>query len=172
MSLLLALPFTVMAQQKIAVVNSQEIMQALPDTKAADATLQKLAKESEADIKLMSDELDKQVKAFMAEREKISEVSRQRREEEIRDRQGRIQRSYQMLQEQLRQKESELLAPIQAKILAAIKKVADSNGITYVMESAAMLTMGADALDITAKVKTELGIKETAATTAAAKAKK
>lgn len=171
MSLLLALPFTVMAQQKIAVVNSQEIMQALPDTKAADATLQKLAKESEADIKLMSDELDKQVKAFMAEREKISEVSRQRREEEIRERQGRIQRSYQMLQEQLRQKESELLAPIQAKILAAIKKVADSNGITYVMESAAMLTMGADALDITAKVKTELGIKETT-TTPAPKGKK
>lgn len=160
MSLLLALPLTVMAQQKIAVVNSQEVMQALPDTKAADEVLQKLGKESEADIKQMSDDLDKMVKAFVEERDKLSEVSRKIREEDIREKQGRIQRSYQMLQEQLRQKESELLAPIQAKVLAAIKKVADSQGITYVMESGLMLTMGADAIDITAKVKAELGIKE------------
>ena len=51
-----------------------------------------------------------------------------------------------------------LMAPIQQKIIEAIKKVGDAGGYTYVMEATMMLYSGPSAVDITAQVKKQLGI--------------
>ena len=54
----------------------------------------------------------------------------------IRDRadlQNRIQRSYQAMQQAMEKPQGTLMAPIQQKIVEAIKKVGDACGYTYVM---------------------------------------
>ena len=58
-SLLLMLPlaFSANAQQKIGVVNTSAIMEALPDVKAATTKIQDLAKQYDSEIKRMQDEL-------------------------------------------------------------------------------------------------------------------
>lgn len=162
MALLMALPLSLMAQQKIAVVNTQEVMTALPDVKAAESKIQELAKKYDADIKSMQDEYKAKAEAFVKERETLLETIRTRRQQEIQDIELRIQQSYQAMQEDLQKQQQQLLAPIQAKVATAIKKVASANACTYVMESAVMLHIGSDAIDLTEKVKADLGVKETA----------
>lgn len=158
-ALLLALPLTLAAQQKIAVVNSQEIMVSLPDTKTAEAKLKDLATKYEADLKSMQDELKSKAEAFTKEKDKLPEAIQTRRMQEIQDIESRIQQSYQAMQEEIQKQQQALLAPIQSKIQQAIQRVADANGVTYVIEEAMLLHKGKDAINLTLKVLAELGVK-------------
>lgn len=158
MALLLAFPLALVAQQRIAVINTQEIMTSLPDVKTAETKIQELAAKYEADIKGMQDEFRTKAEAFVKERDSLPETIRNRRQQEIQDIEVRIQNSYQQMQENLQKEQQTLLAPIQAKIQASIKRVAEANSITYVLESGIMLAIGKDAIDLTSKVLADLGI--------------
>lgn len=57
------------------------------------------------------------------------------------------QRYYAQLQDRLSQKDMELRAPILDKVNAAIKKVADSKGLTVVVDKQAVLYGGVDITD-------------------------
>lgn len=162
MALALALPLalTVSAQQRVAVVNSQEVMAALPDVKAAEAKLQELATKYDADIKSMQDEYRTKAESFVKERDTLPEAVRTRRQQELQDIEGRIQQSYQAMQEDLQKQQQALLAPIQAKVQTSIQRVADADGVTYVLEQGMMLHVGKDAVNLTAKVLTDLGAKK------------
>lgn len=162
MALLLALPLTVLAQQKIAVVNTQEIMTTLPDVKAAEAKIKEQADQYDAEIQSMQSIYKTKVEAFVKERDQLLEAIRTNRQKELQMLEENIQNSFQAMQEQLQKAQQKLLAPIQAKVAAAIKKVADTDAYTYVLEASMMLHIGKDAIDITEKVKTELGVKATA----------
>lgn len=159
MALCLAFPLVLAAQQKIAVVNTQEIMASLPDVKAAETKLQDLAKKFDADIKTMQTELQTKAEAFQKERETLPETLQKRKAQELEDINTRIQQSYQAMQEELAKEQQKALAPIQAKVKAAIQKVGDANAVTYIIEETSVLFVGKDAIDLTAKVKDALGIK-------------
>lgn len=160
MALLLALPLSLVAQQRIAVVNTQEIMAALPDVKAAESKLQELAAKYDADIKQMQDEYRTKAEAFLKERDSLPEAIQTRRQQEVQDIEVRIQQSYQAMQEDLQKQQQTLLAPIQAKVQTSIQRVSDANAVTYVLEKAMMLAIGKDALDLTDKVIADLGVKK------------
>lgn len=57
------------------------------------------------------------------------------------------QRYYAQLQDRLAQKERELMAPVLDKVTAAIKKVADSKGLTIVVDKQTVLYGGVDITD-------------------------
>lgn len=160
MALVLALPLGLVAQQKIAVVNTQEVMTALPDVKAAETKIQELAGKYDADIKSMQDEYRTKAESFLKERDTLPEAVRTRRQQELQDIEGRIQQSYQAMQEDLQKQQQALLAPIQAKVQTAIQRVADANGATYILEQGALLAIGKDALNLTEKVLSDLGVKK------------
>lgn len=163
-TLLLCLPFALMAQQKIAIVDTQKIMTGLPDVAQVQNKIQELAKKYDADIKNMQDELKKKAEEYTKEKEKgnMLETIQKRKEQELQDIQVRIQQSYAAMQEDLQKQQQTLLAPVQQKVSAAIKKVSDSMGVAYVLDAAVILNVGSDALDITKKVEDALGIKESA----------
>lgn len=162
LGLFLALPLALAAQQKVAVVNTQEIMAALPDVKAAETKLQDLAKKYDADIKTMQTELQTKADNFNKEKDNLPEAIKTRRMQELEDINTRIQQSYQAMQEDMNKQQQAALAPIQQKVQAAIQKVGNANGITYILEQGALLFIGQDAIDLTTKVKESLGIKATA----------
>ncbi len=164
MALCLAFPLMLVAQQKIAVVNTQDIMASLPDVKAAETKLQDLAKKFDADIKTMQTELQSKAEAFQKERETLPEALQKRKAQELEDINTRIQQSYQAMQEELAKEQQKALAPIQTKVKNAIQKVGDTNGISYVLEEGTILFIGKDAIDLTGKVKEALGIKTSTAT--------
>lgn len=159
LGLCLAFPLAMFAQQKIAVVNTQEIMAVLPDVKTAETKLQTLAKQYDADIKAMQTELQTKADNFTKEKDSLPEAIRTRRMQELEEINNRIQQSYQTMQEDMNKKQQEALAPIQQKVQAAIQKVGDANGVTYIVEQGSMLFVGKDAINLTDKVKEALGIK-------------
>ena len=77
-SLLLMLPlaFSANAQQKIGVVNTSAIMEALPDVKAATTKIQDLAKQYDSEIKRMQDELKVKLEAYQKEEASMTTSSR------------------------------------------------------------------------------------------------
>ena len=171
-SLLLMLPlaFSANAQQKIGVVNTSAIMEALPDVKAATTKIQDLAKQYDSEIKRMQDELKVKLEAYQKEEASMTDVIKKRRQQELQEMESRTQNSYQMVQEEIQKEQEKLMAPIRTKVTAAINKVCEANGCAYVFESGVLLAMGSSALDLTQAVKDALGIKATAAAAAAPKA--
>ncbi|WP_373820788.1 OmpH family outer membrane protein, partial [Porphyromonas loveana] len=66
--LLMALPLSLMAQ-KVAVVNTEEIITKMPEQVAATKQLNELAEKYRVDLKSMEDELTKKTEEFVKERD-------------------------------------------------------------------------------------------------------
>ncbi len=158
LTLLMLLPLSLMAQ-KVAVVNTEDVITKLPEYNAALKELQDLSTKYQADMKSMEDELNSKMEAFVKERDGLVESIRNRRQQEIQDIQTRFQQSYQTMQEDLQKRQQALMAPIQQKVADTIKKVGDENGVAYIMEHGMMLYTGPTAVDLTQAVKTKLNIK-------------
>lgn len=157
--LILALsPLALMAQQKIATVNSEEIMVGMPESKAAQTRMQELDKKYTEELQKMQEEYAKKTEAFIKESEGLSETIKKSRQQELFDMQNRIQQSADVMREDFQKQQNTLITPIRQKVHDAIRKVADKEGYTYVAEAAMMLYTGKDAIDITAAVKKELGL--------------
>ena len=86
---------TASAQAKFGHVNSQEIIQAMPEFTTAQADIQKLTQQYEADLKSMQDELQKKAEAFEKEEGTLPDNIKQRRNQELNDLYQRIQQTYQ-----------------------------------------------------------------------------
>jgi outer membrane protein len=146
------------AQSKVAHINTQELVQAMPETKAAQAEIQKLAKTYDVQIQDMGNEYDAKVKRYDAEAATQTAEENQKRVEEVASMRQSIAQFQQQAQQELQKKEFDLLKPITEKAKEAILKVARAQGFQYVLDS----TQGqgvilADGKDLMEDVKKELG---------------
>ncbi|WP_412983751.1 OmpH family outer membrane protein [Pontimicrobium sp. IMCC45349] len=146
------------AQSKVAHVNTQELVQAMPAMKAAQAELEKLAKTYETDIQGMAAELQNKIKQYDAEASTQTDEENAKRLQEVQGMEQSIRQYQAQAQQDLQKKELELLKPITEDAKAAIIKVAKAQGFQYVLDS----TQGqgvilADGKDLMADVKKELG---------------
>lgn len=158
--MLLIMPAALMAQapQKIAHINSQEIIFGMPETKAMQQELEKLQKSYEDTLVGMREELNKKYEDYIAKKDSTPEALRLRMEQEIEDINKRIADLMQVAEQDLLKKQQELLTPIQAKVIDAIKKVGDENQFAYIIEVQVSPYVGSAAVDATPLVKAKLGI--------------
>ena len=148
------------AQAKFGHVNTQEIIQAMPEYTTAKAEIDKLTSQYEADLKAMQDELQKKADAFDKEQATLPDNIKQRREQELQDMDTKIRQSYQDNQQALQKASSEKMQVIQTKVLDAIKAVGQAGGFTYIAEMGTMPYISTTlSTDVTAPVKTKLGLK-------------
>ena len=151
---------TANAQAKFGHVNTQEIMQALPDVTKAQNELKALAEQYDADLKSMNDELQKKAEAFDKEQATLPENIKQRRQQELQDMYQKIQQSYQDNQQALAKAQQEKMQPIQQKVMDAIAAVGKEGGYVYIMEMGSQLYISTTlSTDVTAQVKAKLGLK-------------
>ncbi|MBQ9216289.1 MAG: OmpH family outer membrane protein [Prevotella sp.] len=151
---------TANAQAKFGHVNTQEIMQALPDVTKAQNELKALAEQYDADLKSMQDELQKKADAFDKEQATLPENIKQRRQQELQDMYQKIQQSYQDNQQALAKAQQDKMQPIQQKVMDAITAVGKEGGFVYIMEIGSQLYISTTlSTDVTAQVKTKLGLK-------------
>jgi outer membrane protein len=146
------------AQSKIAHINTTELVQAMPEMKTAQAEIERLTKTYEAQIKEMATEIQNKVKQYQAEVDTKTEEENTSRSKEVQQMEQGIRQFQGQAQEDLGSKEAALYKPIFEKAKAAIEKVANAQGIQYVLDS----TQGggvlvADGKDLMADVKKELG---------------
>ena len=149
------------AQAKFGHVNTQEIIQAMPEYTTAKAEIDKLTSQYEADLKAMQDELQKKADAFDKEQATLPDNIKQRRQTELQEMYQKIQQSYQDNQQALAKEQNEKLQAITTKVLDAIKAVGQAGNYVYIMDLAAGIPYISTTLstDVTTDVKAKLGLK-------------
>ena len=151
---------TAQAQAKFGHVNTQEIMQAMPEYNQAMTDINSLAQQYEVDLKSMQDELQKKGEAFEKEQATLPENIKQRRQQELQDMYQKIQQSFQDNQQALAKAQQEKMQAIQTKVIDAIKEVGTSGGYVYIMEMGSLPFISTTlSTDVTAQVKAKLGLK-------------
>jgi outer membrane protein len=153
--------FTTANAQKFGHVNSQEIIQAMPEFTTANAELEKLSQQYETELKQMQEELQKKAEQFEKEEATLPENIKQRRNQELQDLYQRIQQTYQDNQQALNKAQSEKLQAITVKVRDAIKVIGQEGGYVYIMDMGSGIPYISTTLstDVTAQVKAKLGIK-------------
>ena len=152
---------TANAQAKFGHVNTQEIIQAMPEYTKAKGEIDALQAQYEADLKSMQDEFQKKGEAFDKEQATLPENIKTRRQQELQDMYTKIQQSFQDNQQALQKASQDKMQGITSKVLEAIKAVGQAGGYVYIMEMGAGIPYISTTLstDVTAQVKAKLGIK-------------
>jgi outer membrane protein len=141
------------AQSKIGYISSQELVSVMPETKKADSTLQELRNA------LVQNATDKQ-NAFYAAVDKFNKDSttlsasvKAVKKTELTKMGQDLSGEEERIQQQLQQRQQELLGPINKKAYDAVQAVAKENGYSYVFEKEALLVAppGDDILPLVAK---------------------
>ena len=158
--ILMLTPIAVMAQ-KFGHVNTQDIIQAMPEYTKAKNEIDALQKQYEADLKSMQDELQKKSQDYEANEKTLPDNIKQRRQQELQEMYQKIQQSYQDNQQALAKASQEKMSAITAKVVDAIKQVGDAGRYVYIMELNGGIPYISNTLstDVTAQVKTKLGLK-------------
>ena len=146
--------------QKFGHVNSQEVIQAMPEFTKARTEIEALTKQYEADLKSMQEELQKKSEAYEKEQATLPANIKQRRETELQDMYQKIQQSYQDNQQALAKEQSEKMQAITTKVLDAIKAVGTAGNYVYIMDLSSGIPYISTTLstDVTKDVKAKLGL--------------
>ena len=93
--LLMILPLGVFAQEaKVAIVNSQEIMMAMPEITAMQETMKQMNDKYAGEMKTMEDEFQKKYTDYIAQQDSMTENIKLRRTQELEDIRQRVENCY------------------------------------------------------------------------------
>jgi len=132
-ALVVLISFTGMAQNmKFGHINSDELVQALPEFDSASAQLEKYRQELINYLELMQVELNNKSDSYQKELKNLTDLVRTTKEQELVDLNRKIQEFQASAQENLQNKQIELFQPIYTKVDKAIKDVGKENGFVYI----------------------------------------
>lgn len=145
--------------QTIAYVQSENIVQAMPEYKSAMANAEAYGKQLQKQLQEQEQNLMKYYQDVMqkAQNGQLSPAQQKEAEQKLAKMQQELQVAVADAEKRLAEKEQSLLKPIYDKFDTALKAVAKSNGYNYILDKKLLLysTGGIDATD---KVKSQLGI--------------
>lgn len=155
------LPLGAMAQAKFGHLNAREIMVLMPEFTKAQADLEAMAKQYQTEMESTQAEFNKKYQAFLQQADSLPKNIAERRQKELQDMAQRQQQFQQEAQESLGKAEAELITPVQKKLTDAIQAVGQAEGFVYIFDLASTYIpfVGAQSIDVTSKVKAQLGIK-------------
>ena len=145
---------------KIGTVNLDEVMQAMPETSVLEKELSTRTTNFQTQAKSMQDEIQSKYQTYVEQHDSLDELTRGVREDELRSLQQRAEQYQQSAYQQINQYREQQLSMIQEKLFKAVKSVGDrekylaifpTNDATYFSPT--------QTTDVTAAIKTELGIK-------------
>lgn len=153
----------VAAQQDIAYIDSDEVLEQLPEYTSVQQELEQLEQEWRSEIEDQEEEVETLVEEFQARELLYTPDERERQQERIREARQEVERlrgDYFGPEGQLFQRQQELLRPLQERILEVVEDLAESAGYDYVFDIAGDYTFmyAAPQHNLTEDVILELGI--------------
>lgn len=145
--------------QKFGIVDSQEILEKMPETVKANETLQTSQKKYEDEFKNLSAEFEKKYTELQNLPKDTPQAIADRRMQEAQDLQQKIETFRQTAANDLQKQQQQLYAPIIEKVRQAIQTVGKEGNYTFIFETGASIYSGTDVVDITTSVKAKLGMK-------------
>jgi outer membrane protein len=153
--LMLMAPLATFAQ-KFGKVNTQTIMQTLPEISKINGELEATAKQYENELKSMQEELQRQSDAYDKGKSTMNATAQQAKEQELQQLYQKIQQTYQDNQQNLQKAQQEKMQPVIIKVRNAIENVGKTGGFTYIFEEGVAVFTGSNVEDVTSKVQAEL----------------
>jgi len=160
----------VKAQQKLGHINSAELVQAMPEIKAADATMADWQKAKQVELDGMNTEYTKKITTFTEKQKVRSEANKdivdkelQLMSQEIQDFEKRISLAQESAQQAYQTKRDEVYNPILQKASTAMEAVAKEKGYAYVFDvsnPAVVYYGGGDDLQPAVRIKLNLPAKK------------
>ena len=154
----LCAPMTFMAQ-KFGHLDSQALIQSLPEAIKVQSELEAQGKIYENALKEMQDELQKKADDYDKQKSTMNDTKKAETENQLQEMYSKIQQTAQDNQQAFNKMQQEKLGPILQKVRNAIETVAKNGGYVYVMEKAAGQPLYVNetlSKDITAEVKAQL----------------
>ncbi len=130
--------------QKFAYVDTDYILNQIPEYKAAQAELDKISVQWQKEIEAKYSEIDKMYKAYQAEQILLTEEMKKKREADIIAKEKEVkdlQKQRFGVDGELFKKRQELVKPIQDKVYAAVKAVAEKGGYAVIFDRAGDMVM-------------------------------
>lgn len=141
------------AQSKIGYISTEELIGVMPETAKADSNLKQLQEALVQNAQDKETSLQAAIEKFNVDSTKMSESVKAVKRGELQKMLTDLQSENQRIQQQLQQRQQELITPINKKAFDAIQAVAKEGGFTYVLEKGALLVAppGDDILPLVAK---------------------
>lgn len=141
------------AQSKIGYISTEELIGVMPETAKADSNLKQLQEALVQNAQDKETALQSAIEKFNVDSVKMSESVKGVKRGELQKMLTDLQQENQRIEQQLRQRQQELITPINKKAFDAIQAVAKENGYGYVLEKGALLVAppGDDILPLVAK---------------------
>ncbi|MBC35428.1 MAG: hypothetical protein CL663_05235 [Bacteroidetes bacterium] len=148
--------------QRYAYVDTDYILQNIPEYSDAQEVLDQLAKRWQSEIEAQYKEVEKLYKKYQSEASLLPDDLRTRREEEIVSKERAIQKFQQEKfgqEGELFKKRMELVQPIQEKIFNIIENIAQTRNLDFVYDisSGATVLYANPQLDISDEILREMG---------------
>ena len=148
---------------KFGHIDTEALIQALPDYDTAVARLERFYRELSNALELMQVELNNKSFAYERDAANLTDIVRQTREQELYDMNRRIQEFQQTAQQQVQERQAEYFQPIMANVDKAIKDVGRENGFIYIFVvgqgSSVNYFDEAKSVDVMPLVKAKLGVR-------------
>ncbi len=145
---------------KFGHIDLQALVQLMPERTSAETSFNSFQAELEDVLGEMQTNYQQKLKELEQLGENASEVKRNAKISELQDIQQRIQNYHVTANQQLQQKQAELLQPVFDKAENAIQEVAKEQGLLYVFDigTKVVLYMSNQSIDILPMVKKKLGL--------------
>ncbi len=159
LAILVALPMLAVAQSpKFGVVDTQAVLEAMPDVKTVNEQIEAASKKYEDEFQKLQEQMNKEYADFQALDASTPESIKQRRQQEIQDLYQKLEQFRVTASQDLQRQQQQLMGPVVEKVTNAINSVGKENNLTFVFENTMPIYTGDDVIDITPLVKKSLGI--------------
>lgn len=150
---------------KLGYMNSQELLDKMPEVQEADAKIQKFSDQIKGQLQTMGQEYQKKYEDIQNLDPETPESQKRIMAQELMDLEQRIQNFQDAAQQEQQQKKQTLYQPIINKVNDAIKEIAKENHYTYIFDASYGSLLYADeatsVMDLVAK---KLGVDVNAST--------
>jgi len=153
--------YQVKGQVKIGHINSNDLLMAMPERDSALNILEEQRQSILRQSEELSVEYDRKLDLYLQQRDSLTPLVIQTKEDELTDFQERIRTFESAAQQELQNKQASLFQPIIDKAQSAIKAVALEKGFTYILDvgsGAVLFFPEEETYDILPLVKAKLGI--------------
>ncbi len=130
--------------QRFSYVDTDYILEKMPEYRSAQKQLESIAAEWKAEIETKASAIEKLYKAYQAEQVLMPEDIRKNKEDEIlklEDELNTYKKAKFGQDGELFKKRKELIKPIQDKVFEAIQELAQDEGLDFIFDKAGAVTM-------------------------------
>ncbi|PIQ61904.1 MAG: hypothetical protein COV99_08140 [Bacteroidetes bacterium CG12_big_fil_rev_8_21_14_0_65_60_17] len=161
---LLLLGSSAMAQSadnsiRIGYADPELIIQYMPDYRSIQEEIQREVATGQQALQALAEDFQERVERYEKQRPLLTPERQQERESELAQLQNEIRQSAESKDEEIAQREQELMAPLLDRVQTVIDRIATANNLDVVMRSPALLYVNEDrVMNLNLDIARELGI--------------